>query len=58
MGLPLHKAVARRLLGSWGRETVQTSTSTQAIGDPSEGVSAAGGESDISEPPAPEVSAG
>ena len=56
VGLPLHKAVAWRLPGSRGRETVQTSTLTQATGDPSEGVSAAGGESD-SEPPAPEISA-
>ena len=58
VGLPLHKAVAQRLPGFRGRETVQTSTLTQATGDPSEGVSAAGGESDISEPPAPEISAG
>ena len=58
VGLPLHKAVARRLPGSRGRETVQTSTLTQATGDPSEGISAAGGESDNSEPPAPESSAG
>ena len=58
VGLPLHKAVAQRLLGSQGRETVQTSTSTQATGEPSEGISAAGGESGISEPPAPEISAG
>ena len=58
VGLPLHKAVAQRLPGSRGRETIQTSTLTQATGDPSEGVSAAGGESDNSEPPAPESSAG
>ena len=58
VGLPLHKAVARRLPGSRGRETIQTSSLTQATGDPSEGVSAAGGESDNSEPPAPESSAG
>ena len=32
VGLPLHKAVAQRLPGSRGRETVQTSTSTPATG--------------------------
>ena len=58
VGLPLHKAVAQRLPGSRGRETIQTSSLTQATGDPSEGISAAGRESDNSEPPAPESSAG
>ena len=59
MGMPLHKAVTRRLPGYRGGAPVLTSTSTQStsmgpIGD----VSDLGGEPDILEPPSVQPAAG
>ena len=59
VGMPLHKAVARRLPGYRGGAPVQTSTLTQStsvglIGD----VSDLGGEPDILEPPSVQPAAG
>ena len=59
VGMPLHKAVTRRLPGYWGGAPVQTSTSTQSttVG-PSGDVSDPGGEPDILEPPSVQPAAG
>ena len=52
VGMPLHKAVTRRLPGYWGGAPVQTSTLTQSTSvGPSGDVSDLGGEPDIPEPP-------
>ena len=59
VGMPLHKAVARRLPGYQGAAPVQTSTSTQSTSvGPSGDVSDPGGEPDILEPPFVQPAAG
>ena len=59
VGMPLHKAVARRLPGYRGGVPVQTSTSTQSTSvGPCGDVSDLGGEPDILEPPSVQPAAG
>ena len=59
VGMPLHKAVTRRLPGYWGGAPVQTSTSTQSTSVGLSGnVSDLGGEPDILEPPSGQPAAG
>ena len=59
VGMPLHKAVTRRLPGYQGGAPVQTSTSTQSTSVGLSGdVSDLGGEQDILEPPSVQPPAG
>ena len=59
VGMPLHKAVARRLPGYWGGVPVQTSTLTQSTSVGLSGdVSDPGGEPGILEPPSVQPAAG
>ena len=59
VGMPLHKAVARRLPEYRGGAPLQTSTSTQSTSvGPSGDVSDLGGEPDILEPPFVQPGAG